>query len=126
MRISDWSSDVCSSDLSDTKQALGLRLDTVAVRVAQRFERGPLLPAAADVLALVLADRAAFGFSGAFAELGAAGGTDETGHAAASSITSETVTARARLQRGRAAPPPVISSLRAPARPGQVPTPPHS
>src|SRR3546814_7254173 len=83
------------------------------MRVAQRLERGPLLPAAADVLALVLADRAAFGFSGAFAELGAAGGTDETGHAASSSITSETVTARARLQRGRAAPAQGISCSRA-------------
>src|SRR3546814_4951540 len=89
---------------ADAEQAFGLRFDAVAMRVAQRLERGPLLPAAADVLALVLADRAAFGFSGAFAELGAAGGTDETGHAASSSITSETVTARARLQRGRAAP----------------------
>src|SRR3546814_6510113 len=145
MRISDWSSDVCSSDLqqvaarrahqqraladreawlgADAEQAFGLRFDAVAMRVAQRLERGPLLPAAADVLALVLADRAAFGFSGAFAELGAAGGTDETGHAASSSITSETVTARARLQRGRAAPAQGISCSRASARTGKVPTP---
>src|SRR3546814_6719194 len=91
------------------------------MRVAQRLERGPLLPAAADVLALVLADRAAFGFSGAFAELGAAGGTDETGHAASSSITSETVTARARLQRGRAAPARRNSAIGAPARPRPAP-----
>src|SRR3546814_2430781 len=43
---------------ADAEQAFGLRFDAVAMRVAQRFERGPLLPAAADVLALVLADRA--------------------------------------------------------------------
>src|SRR3546814_9589746 len=105
---------------SDTKQALGLRLDTVAVRVAQRFERGPLLPAAADVLALVFADRAALGFSGAFAELGAAGGTDETGPAASSSLPLDKVTARARLQRGRAAPAQGLSCSRASARTGKV------
>src|SRR3546814_20568684 len=93
------------------------------MRVAQRLERGPLLPAAADVLALVLADRAAFGFSGAFAALGAAGGTDETGHAASSSITSATVTARPRLQRRRAPHSPGLSCTRATARTGNVPPP---
>src|SRR3546814_16446989 len=51
------------------------------MRVAQRFERGPLLPAAADVLALVLADRATVRLARTVRELRAAGDAGETGHA---------------------------------------------
>src|SRR3546814_9153642 len=62
---------------ADAEQAFGLRFDAVAMRVAQRFERGPLLPAAADVLALVLADRTTVRLARAIDKLGPAGGADE-------------------------------------------------
>src|SRR5690606_4461429 len=77
---------------TDPEQAFGLRLDAVAVRAAQRLERGPLLPAAADVLALVLADRAAVGLARRVGELGATGDADEAGHAGSPPVRS-TVTA---------------------------------
>src|SRR3546814_14939334 len=59
---------------ADAEPAFGLRFDAVAMRVAQRFERGPLLPAAADVLAIVLADRATVRLARTVRELRAAGG----------------------------------------------------
>ena len=65
---------------ADAEQALGFRLDAVAMAAAQCVQRGPALAVTADVLALVLADRAMFRLAFAFGELGTAGDADEMGH----------------------------------------------
>src|SRR3546814_17274172 len=81
---------------ADAEQAFGLRFDAVAMRVAQRFERGPLLPAAADVLALVLADRTTVRLARAIDKLGPAGGADEV-HDPAPGRAPQNTSPRARL-----------------------------
>src|SRR3546814_1301207 len=58
MRISDWSSDVCSSDLTATTRSDTINPNTVTLSVAQPLYRGGRTESATDSAeALVLAGR---------------------------------------------------------------------
>src|SRR3546814_8249865 len=72
MRISDWSSDVCSSDLGIAREILGQRLSNPAA-AAQVF--GPPEPDLQPALPGIAADRGA-----ARRAIGAAGGIDPAAH----------------------------------------------
>ena len=56
---------------------------------AHRLQRGPALAAGADILALVLADRAGRGGGIDEGELGAAGDADESGHGYSAAIGTQ-------------------------------------
>src|SRR3546814_1011024 len=72
MRISDWSSDVCSSDLGIAREILGQRLSNPAA-AAQVF--GPPEPDLQPALPGIAADRGA-----ARRAIGAEGGIDPAAH----------------------------------------------
>src|SRR3546814_2617749 len=75
MRISDWSSDVCSSDLSTDLRAVLQLTDAVQLGQAERLDREAMTPlAAAQALDQAHLDGAATGLAGGVLVLSHAAG----------------------------------------------------